>query len=44
MESTKEGALGASCNVQVAVRCRPLNQDERKGKLYDLKTIHLSTY
>jgi hypothetical protein len=41
MESTKEG-LGASCNVQVAVRCRPLNQDERKGKsiIYHIKQYH----
>jgi hypothetical protein len=31
MDSTKSSGEDQTCNVKVAVRCRPLNTDERKG-------------
>jgi hypothetical protein len=30
MESSKEVSSAKACNVQVAVRCRPMNAEERK--------------
>jgi hypothetical protein len=30
-QTAQTGQTAKGCNVQVAVRCRPLNEDERKG-------------